>query len=294
MSKSIIAGIIMAVALSLAGGVNANALKIAPLTYDVQVQQKKKKKGYVDVTNSESSRQKIEFKVEAFEQTAADGSLRFYDDKQIAQGVALDYSDYELEPGQTLRLAFLVDGSKLPQGDSFASIFASAKPNGQGASGTVRVGAILTILNGSPSGRRAEITSLNVPFLQIGNAINGSYSIKNTSDPKKSTGFRPVVDVSLNPISYQTQHKSSLVFAGIERRNDFSVEASRFGLYNISVAYGDSKKDVWIFTATPLGVFAAVAIVALLIVAIPIVVGKARQLRLGYSRKSKRHSPSRD
>lgn len=294
MNTKIIIGVLMALSLTLAASVRADALKIAPLNYDVQLEPGQKKKGFVDITNSESSKQKLEFKVQAFEQTAADGSLRFYDDKQIAQGVALDYSDYELEPGQTLRLAFLVDGSKLPQGDSFASIFASAKPNGQGASGTVRVGTILTILNGSPSGRQAEVTNLQVPFWQIGNLITGSYGIKNTSDPKKSTGFRPVVDVSLSPISYQTQNKSSLVFAGIERSNDFRIEGSRFGFYNVSVAYGDSKKDVWIFTATPLGVFTAVAIVALLIVAIPIVVGKARQLRLGYSRKSKRHSPSRD
>lgn len=293
MNTKIIIGVLMALSLTLAASVRADALKIAPLNYDVQLEPGQKKKGFVDITNSESSKQKLEFKVQAFEQTAADGSLRFYDDEQMSLGIVLDYSEYEIEPGQTLRLAFLIDGSKLPQGDSFAAIFASNMPARQGVAGTVRVGTILTLLNGSPSGRQAEVTNLQVPFWQIGNSITGSYGIKNTSDPKKSTGFRPVVDVSLSPISYQTQNKSSLVFAGIERRNDFSVEGSRFGFYNVIVAYGGSKKNVWVFTATPLGVFTAVAAAALVIVGIPLAVGKARQLRVGRDRKFKRHTPSR-
>ena len=287
--KVVLATIALCFAACFFNNTSASALRIAPLTYDIQLEPGQKKKGRVDITNTSPVTQKYTFSVQAFEQIDSTGSLSFYDNKQLTEGIALDYDELDIQAGQTLRLAFLVDSAKLPAGDSFASIFATASPVDQAAAGAVRVGTILTILNGAPNGRAAEITSVQIPFWQIGREITGSYKVKNTSDPKKSTGFRPLVDLSVSPFSQQAQHRSSLVFAGIERSNDFKIATTRFGFYKVRVGYGTSHQESWVFFATPWGLATATGLM-LLIGASTYLLMQRRRI---VARLSHRHTPSR-
>lgn len=271
----------------------ASAIKVAPLSYDVVIQDGQKKKGFVDITNTESTRTKYSFTVEAFRQLNSQGDLKFYSDEMLRAGILLDYESFELSPGETLHLAFIIDGAKLPSGDSFAAIFAAAAPTASGGSTAVRAGTLLTIKNGTENAREARITSLAVPFWQIGESINGVYGIKNTSDPLKSAGFMPRVEVIVNPLAASKTVQSSLVFAGIERQNNFTIPTNRFGFYKVTVAFGESKKESWVFFATPLGLLiftACIGLIAVLAVAIKKADLSLRQNRL---RVAKRHTPNR-
>lgn len=256
-----------------------SAVKVAPLTYDVVLESGQSKKGYIDVTNTEPVSVTYNFSVQAFKQLNAQGDLQFYDDEHIKAGLLLDYDSFDLQPNQTLRLVFVADGAVLPSGDSFAAIFATAVPQPGAGATAVRVGTILTIQNGAPTERRAEITGVAVPFLQIGDSIKGTYAIKNTSDPARSTGFIPQVELTLNPIHKSITHQSSLVFAGIERQNDFAISTNRFGFYQVSVNFGDSRQQAWVFFATPLGLAFFGVAVSLLVLVVTIIARKRSRSR---------------
>ena len=214
MTKLQIVGlIIVAGALGVLCAPRAGAVTVAPLSYAVELANGQQKKGFIDITNTEPTKTKYLFNVQAFRQLNSAGDLQFYENATIAQGILLDYATYELQPNQTLRLYFVADGTKLPAGDSFAAIFAEPAPRAGVASAAVaRVGTILTIQNGTPTERKAQITKLAVPFVQIGSAITGNYSIKNTSDPTKSAGFVPQVELTVSPFRQLVRNKSSLVF----------------------------------------------------------------------------------
>lgn len=272
----------------------AHAVKVAPLSYNIELAQGQKKKGFIDVTNNQPIKVKFTFTVQAFKQINAQGDLQFFDDEKIRAGIALDYNAFEIEPGQTLRLAFLADGAKLPTGDSFGAIFATPAPREGAGATAVRVGTILTIQNGAPAEHNAEITGLTLPFFQVGSAIKGTYAIKNTSDPLKSAGFMPKVELTVDPIHKYSINQSSLVFAGIERQNSFSIQTNRFGFYRVKATFGGSSKESMVFFATPVGI--AVFIGALVLVGI-LLVGITKMIRSPYwgaRSKTKRHIPGRE
>ena len=292
MNKKIIS--VIAVLLCLAIPMPAKGLKVAPVVYNVQLQSGNNKKGFIDITNTESVKTKYTFTVQAFKQINAEGGLQFYDNDMMKAGVLLDYSEYEIEPRQTLRLAFIADGSKLPSGDSFAAIFAAASSTDAPGAPSARVGTILIIQNGTPAEHKAQITALDVPFWQIGDNIKGSYKIKNTSDPNKSAGFMPAVDITIDPLHQSVRNQSSLVFAGIERQNDFAVQTNRFGFYKVTVAFGDSKAEKWVFFATPLGLATFIAIAGAVAVLTVALVHYLRSPKRVVRRNAKRHVPKRD
>lgn len=270
------------------------AVKVAPLTYNIQLTNGQKKKGFVDVTNTEPVKTTFTFTVQAFKQINAQGDLQFYDDARTQAGIVLDYTTFEIEPDQTLRLAFVADSTKLLPGDSFGAIFATAAPKGGPSTTAVRVGTILTIQNGTPAEHKAEVTNIAVPFFQIGDAIKGSYGVRNTSDPQKSAGFMPKVDVSIDPFHAVTSNQSSLVFAGIERQNNFSIQTNRFGFYKVAAAFGDSKKEAWVFVATPLALFVSVTAVGLATFVAIALIKRFRSPQRGARHRTKRHIPTRD
>lgn len=268
----------------------ASAVKVAPLTYNIELASGQKKKGFVDVTNTDSAKTTFTFSVQALKQINAAGDLQFYDDEKVNAGIALDYATYDIEPRATLHLAFIADSAKLPSGDSFAVIFAIATPRAGAGSAGVRVGTILTIQNGTPAEHKAEITDIEVPFIQIGNAIKGSYSIKNTSDPQKSTGFMPQVELAIDPFHQSVQNQASLVFAGIERQNNFSIQSGRFGFYKVTATFGDSNKETWVFCATPLGIVICIGIVVTAVLGVFAAIRIVRSRRTGGRQSAKRHS----
>lgn len=242
---------------------SALSLKIAPLDYNATLEKAEVKKGYVDVSNPEYQPVNVELDVQAFRQIDNEGSIQFYDDEQIDAGILLDYDTLKLGPREAVRVYFLLDGTKLPSGDVFAAIFASIVPESEeAATQSVRVGTILQIVNGTPGERIAEVTAADIPFVQFGETLSGSYTIKNTAGEKSTSGFSPEVQVSLLPFKTTQTVESPLVFAGRERANDFSLTFNRFGVYRVNVEYGDSVQSRWVLLLTQQGL----AILALVVV----------------------------
>lgn len=272
----------------------AGAVKVAPLSYNVELSSGQSKKGFIDVTNTDPAKVKFVFSVQAFKQLNAAGDLQFYDDEKMKAGIKLDYDSYELEPGKTLRLVFIADSSKLPSGDSFAAIFAATAPRAGASATAARVGTILTIQNGALAEHKAQITTLSLPFLQVGDVIKGTYSIKNTSDANKSAGFKPKVELTVDPLHSYTVNESSLVFAGIERQNNFSIQTGRFGLYQVTAGFGESKKTAWVFFATPLGAILAIAAIGIAVFSTTVIVRYLRSPNRGVRKKTKRQIPNRN
>lgn len=250
--KSLLA-VVLALAVVLGGApAHAVSLQLSPPLYREMLAQGEKKKGFVDIANPTTTTLILAIKTQAFRQTDNQGNLAFYDDPQVSAGIIPDLTEAELGPREKLRLYFLVDGSKLPQGDVFAGLLVRAeqKTKVRGIAQAAQLGTILALTNGTPRARTAEVTHLDIPFLQMGDGLQGSYRIKNTADPASSTGFFPQVDVVIDPLQQRSKSEGSLVFAGRERPNELRVPADRLGLYRVSVGYGDASKSAWVFMVT--------------------------------------------
>lgn len=230
------------------GSVSALGLKVAPLDYTVSLKKGEKQKGFIDLSNPTGVTMRVKTSVQAFRQTDDRGSLTFFDSEHISVGVKPDLDEFELGPHEAVRMYFLVDGTKLPEGDLFAAIFFTTQPAKQGAGVTelVRLGTLLNITNVTPGQREAEIVDLSVPFIQFGGDIKGTYRVRNTGDPEKSTGFYPTVVLAVEPFYQEVVQRARLVFAGRTRENSFEIPSSRLGFYKVSASHGDSTKAEWI------------------------------------------------
>lgn len=228
---------------------SALGLKVAPLDYTVSLRKGEKQKGFIDLSNPSGVTVRVKSSVQAFKQINNKGTLQFFDDEQVSAGVIPDLEEFELGPREAVRMYFLVDGTKLPSGDVFAAIFFTTQPTtqGRGVTELVRLGTILSIVNGTPGERSAEIARLDVPFWQFGDSIKGSYVVKNTADPKKNTGFYPTVVIAAEPFRQELVHRSRLVFAGLSRENQFELKGGRLGFYEVAVSYGEHTKKQWVF-----------------------------------------------
>ena len=235
---------------------DATSLKIAPLKYDTELKKAEKKKGFIDVSNPTGQKLIIKTSVEAFKQTNDDGALSFYKNEQLAAGIQLDLDEFELGPKEAVRMYFLLDGTKLPPGDAFGAVFFTAAPANKpsGVEQAVRLGTLFSIVNGTPGPRQAEITELSVPWLQLTDTISGSYSIKNTADPNKATGFYPTVQLQTAPFGEAKKQTGKLTFAGITRTNEFSLKVLPIGIYQVSAGYMGSKQSSWVVVASPVAI----------------------------------------
>lgn len=275
--RTAIAGLFMwigLVAVMPAHDVSALGLKVAPLQYKTTLKENEVQQGFIDVSNPSSQAVNVRGLVQTFRQINDDGGLQFYDDALISAGIRLDLENFELGPKEAIRVFFSIDGKTLPQGDVYAAIFFTTEPT-QATAGVgqlVRVGSILSIVNKTPGERKAEVTKLSLPLLQLSDDAIGTYGIKNTG--REGSGFYPTVKVSSWPSRTTKDIESSLVFGGKERSNDFSYD-SGYGIHRIDVAYGDSRKSQWVITVAPwmLVLFALI----LLIVTIEILLLKKRR-----------------
>jgi len=240
--------LVLGVALLSSEPAQALGLKVAPLDYTVALKKGEKQKGFIDLSNPTAVTMRVKTSVQAFRQTDDRGSLTFYDDEQVGAGVKPDLDEFELGPREAVRMYFLVDGTKLPEGDIFAAIFFTTQPTKQGAGVTelVRLGTLLNITNGTAGQRQAEIVDLSVPFIQFGSDIKGTYRVHNTGDPQKSTGFYPNVVVAIDPFHQELVQRGRLVFAGRTRENSFEMTSARLGFYKVSASYGESRKEQWV------------------------------------------------
>jgi hypothetical protein len=250
---------------------SAASLTIQPLKYNEQLKNGEKKRGFIDVTNPTSQDVTLVSDVQGFRQVDNKGSLEFFDSEQLNAGVKLDYNEFKLSAGHTMRVVFEVDGSKLPSGNVFGVIFFQTKPgeqkNSSGSAQSVRLGTLLILTNGTPVSHSAKITSVLTSAFQFGNRIEGTYTIMNT-DGAAETGFFPVVTISMEPLRLSKQQTSSLVFPGRERANTFFVESNRFGLYQLRVGYGSSMESRWVFVVTGFWRWLVPILIALIILAL--------------------------
>jgi hypothetical protein len=231
---------------------HAESLRMQPLEYRSVLKAGERQKGFVDITNPTAEALRVAISVQAFRQIDDNGTLQFYDDPQIKEGLIPDLSEFDISPNQTMRLYFIADGTKLPSGDIFAALFATIQQPEikSGVMQTIRIGTLYSLVNGTPGPRSAEIMDISVGFFQFDTKISGTYSIKNTADPKKATGFYPETLTTIQPFHIANKNTSSLIYAGRTRTNSFTIETARLGFYNVAVSYGDSAKSRWVFIAS--------------------------------------------
>lgn len=231
--------------------VNAESLRIQPLQYKAELKKGERKKGFIDVTNPSNVPVEAKFYVQGFRQVDSKGNLNFFKSEQLEKGLLLDYESVEIGAGQTLRLFFIADGTKLPTGDVFGVIFAETLPLMQtGAKTTVRVGSLVMLTNQTPGSRTAEITHLLVPFFQLGSHVKGEIAIKNPAPKSSATGFFPDITIGVSPWGKALTKEGPLLFAGITRKVDFEQPSNAFGLYQVNVQANNASKTAMVFLIT--------------------------------------------
>ena len=280
-------GLAIAVA-TLAFASNAGAissLKVQPLSYETQLQKGERKTGFIDISNPSGRSVKVATSVEAFRQVDDDGNLEFFESEAAEKGITPDLKSFTLGPREAQRMVFELDGTKLPDGDVFAVLFFTTKPDeGVAVAQAVRVGTLFIIENGTPGSRKAEITNLQTDFLQIGSVIEGEYTVKNIAKKGQVTGFTPLVDIKLSPFGSTQQRDSSLVFAGRERSNNFSYRTNLRGLYRLSATYDDSSQLRWVLVLPVWLLWAGGALVFVGIVLF--VARRRRKSRVDFGKKT--------
>lgn len=265
-----IAGIIATTFFGFTTDAEAISLKAAPLEYRTNLKTGESKKGFIDISNPTNEKVIVYTTVLAFRQTDNEGTLQFIDVEQLKQGIKLDLDSFELGPKEAIRMYFLLDGKLLPSGDVFGGIFFTTQPTKAtfGSGQSVKLGTLLSIVNGTPGSRSAEVASMSVPFFSLSNELTGSYIIKNTGDPKNSTGFYPQVSTRVWPFGKEKVQTGKLVFAARSRENSFQVQTPPFGIYRVEASYGASIQSKWVVVAHPLaiiGLFMLLVATALLV-----------------------------
>lgn len=230
--------------------VGALGLKVAPLEYKATLEQDERLQGFIDVSNPSGQLINVRTTVQGFRQIDNDGGLQFFDDERISAGIKPELPSFELGPREAVRMAFMIDGRVLPEGDVYAALFFTTEPQRPtaGVGQSVRVGTILSLVNKNPGSREAQLTSFRLPLVQLTDMMKGTYSIKNTGPD--GTGFYPVVRLTSWPGGQSRQVESSLVFGGRERSNDVSFRLG-YGIHRVEAAYGSSKQGQWVVLVAP-------------------------------------------
>ena len=224
---------------------HAISLKVAPLQYKTTLAKGELKRGFIDISNPSSYTVSLKVSVRGFKQINDNGGLQFFNDKQLELGIRPELQELELGPRQAVRMYFTVNSNVLPKGDVYSAIFftTNVKNIKNGIGQSVRVGTLLSIVNETPGDRYAKITGLTVPFLQFTDTLKGSYVILNTGNSQ--SGFYPEVDIRLWPDNTSKKSRSSLLFGGRERSNDFTYETG-LGFHRVEVSYDGSSKTRWV------------------------------------------------
>lgn len=271
--------LILAFGIGLFAAPNTEALglKIAPHSYEATLAKGEVKKGYIDISNPSSTTLDVSLEVQAFRQVDDEGSLEFFDSEQLQAGVKLDYESFSLGPREAYRVYFVLDGTKLPEGDVFGAILASTTPDDSaGSQQSVRVGTLLLLQNGTPGLRESEVVSFNSSFLHIGDGLTATFAIRNTADPRSSTGFTPSITVGRAPWGSETV-KGPLVFAGRTRTVDYRVPGNYFGPIMLTASVGDNSKGQLVFAVTGYWRWLAPVIVGVIAILIAIAIRLRRR-----------------
>lgn len=245
--------LMLAVAGIYAAPAEAASLRLQPLAYEAAFESGTKQKGFIDISNPSGENVRLQASVQAYRQTDDRGSLEFYDDPRISSGITPDLEVFDLGPREAVRMYFLIDGEVLPPGDVFAALMISTVPQAGVASGTVesvRLGTLLTLVNGDPGPREARVEALDAAWLQTGSQVKGRYTIRNTADTASVSGFFPEVTATLEPFGASSKNQAPLVMAGRQRQAEFHIPGSRLGIYKLSVRHGQNSQSRWVVAVT--------------------------------------------
>jgi len=242
----------IAISLFLISPVSATSISIAPLTYQTALEASENQKGYVDILNPEASETTVHLKAQAFRQIDNQGSLQFYDDAAIAEGVKLDLTDITLGPNEGVRVYFLLDASALPSGDVFAAILASTGEAGENivTVPSAQVGTLLLLTNGTPPEHHATVSGFSADWLQIGTGVKAQIDVSNT-DPVagQALGFMPKIQFGINPYHKQTVD-GPLIFSGRSRVVEYIQTGNYFGPVMLEATVNGSSQTRFIFAVT--------------------------------------------
>ena len=231
---------------------SASSISIAPLTYQTALKANEDQKGYVDILNPEASDTEVHLKVQAFRQIDNEGSLQFYDDAAIAEGVKLDLTEVLLGPNEGIRIYFILDASVLPSGDVFAAILANT---GQASEGVVsvpsaQVGTLLLLTNGTPPAHHATVSKFSADWLQVGSGITAQIDVTNTDPAEgRALGFIPKIQFGVNPYHSQTVD-GPLIFSGRSRVVDYIQKGDYFGPVILEASVNGNTQTRLVFAIT--------------------------------------------
>lgn len=260
----------------------ADTLQIRPLLYQEKLEKGQAKRGAVDIANGSDKEAEYSLSVRLFRQTGNDGSLEFYDNPDVTDGIILDITEIDLKAKEAARITFSVDSSKLPEGDVFAVILATTKhtTSPQSIVPAAQVGTLLILQNGTPGPRDAQIEALDIPQIQTGDRVKGTVTVKNPAAAETSTGFFPHMSVRMEPWGSTTQFNGPLVYASRSRTFDFSVPSNQFGIFKVTVTANNVSESRYVFLVTGIWrTILAIGIVGLLVIAVGIAVWRIRRHR---------------
>jgi hypothetical protein len=229
---------------------HAASIQIQPTIYkNVILKKGEKAKSFVDISNPTATTQEIRLTVQRYKQIDDSGSLTFFDDESVSKGVKLDLDNFELNPRDSIRVFFQLDGTILPFGDIFAAIFARTVPRDGMVAQAVQVGTLLAVTNGTPAAHTATIDNLSASPFQWSDSIDAALTVKNTAPEGSATGFFPQITVNLQPYSSRTV-EGPLVFAGRSRSVSYTQKGSYFGIIRLNVQTDSGQASRWLFAVT--------------------------------------------
>ncbi len=232
-------------------------LQLNPLQYEDNLTTNSVHLGYVDVSNPSDAIITIESKVQGFKQTDIAGHLGFFDDPEITGGIKVDLARFDLGPHEAIRVAFSVDPQKLPKGGVYAVIFFRTIPPQQSSASSfvaesANIGTLLMLQNGGSGAHVGKITKVDLPFLQFGRGLLGTFDYKNIDRSITAVGFKPAVSVRVLPWGSSPKLASALVLPSSERRFEVDRRGSFFGILPVTLTDTDSHQHVttWVFALT--------------------------------------------
>jgi len=252
----------------------ADSLQIRPLLYKEKIEGDKTKRGIVDVANGGGKATDVTMNVQMFRQVDDDGTLQFLESDVVKKAIKTDIESFRLKPKEAVRVVFTIDGSKLPQGDIFAAIFATTKTKNtpQAVTPEARVGTLLVLENGKPGPRNLTIPSLSLSRLQIGgSSIRGEMKIRNEADSMQTTGFFPKISTNVSPGGESTKFDGPLVSAGRTRTFDFSIPSNQFGIFRVNIKANDAQTARYVFVVTGVWRYIAPVLALLLLMLIVLI-----------------------
>jgi hypothetical protein len=233
-------------------------LQLNPLKYEDVLTPDRVKVGFIDVSNPSDTAVTIHTAVRGFRQADLDGNLKFFNDDQLAAGIKPGLDQFELGPRESIRVAFNVDPSKLPQGGVYAAIFFQTtpvlpdRPSVSYVAEAANVGTLLILRNGQANDQIGRVSSFSLPFWQFGRSLTGRLQYHNTNRDTGGLAFTPQLTGRTVPWGRGRNFTGPFIMPQSTRQFDFVRSGSYFGLLPVTVADARSGQGLtrWVFACT--------------------------------------------